>query len=121
MPIRPTGHRVLVQTDVIEMKTASGIVLAVDEKMEIGAKVTGTVLAIGPTAYSHPDLGGTPIVNDQGRVIAHKSNPWIKVGDKVYWAKYAGKRVVDPSDPLTETKEKVLILLNDEEIVGVIE
>lgn len=121
MPIKPTGHRVLVQSDVIETKTQSGLILAVDEKLEVGAKVTGTVVDIGPTAYMHPDLGGIPVVNDHGRVVAHKPNPWIKVGDRVYWSKYAGKRVVDPSDPLTETTEKVLVILNDEDIVGVIE
>lgn len=106
MPIQPLGHRVLVQQDIIEERTKSGIVLALDEKAEIGAKVTGTVVAIGPTAYKHPDLGG---------------EPWVKVGDRVYWAKYAGKRVVDPSDPETETKNKVLIILNDEDLVGKIE
>ena len=103
--IRPVGHRILVQSDIVETKTKSGLVLALDEKLEVGAKVTGTVLAIGPTAYKHPDLGG---------------DPWCKVGDRVYWAKYAGKRVVDPDDPDTETSKKVLICLNDEDVVAVI-
>lgn len=121
--IRPLGHRILVQADEVETKTKSGLVLALDEKLEAGAKVTGTVIAIGPTAYTHPDLGAEPVLEPETRrVIRYKANPWCKVGDRVYWAKYAGKRVVDPDDPDTEpgTGSKIMIILNDEDLCCIV-
>jgi co-chaperonin GroES (HSP10) len=40
--------------------------------------------------------------------------PWIKVGDHIYYARYAGKRVLTP-----DTKEE-LLYLNDEDVAGLV-
>lgn len=100
--IEAVGFRVVLRPDPIEEKTASGIFLAVDEKMEKGATVTGTVLHIGPEAFRSYNraAGFTDYV------------PWVKPGDRVYYARYSGKWVVD------ETTKEELLVVNDEDIVG---
>jgi co-chaperonin GroES (HSP10) len=98
--IKPCGHRVVVKQDPIEKKSKGGIIIAHEnEAAAQQAGVTGTVLAIGPTAWKDPSLGG---------------EPWCKVGDKVLFAKFAGKSFTVP-----ETEEAVL-LMNDEDVMGVI-
>lgn len=103
--LRPLGGRVIVRPDAVEesdpiYKSAqkAGLTIWADEsnkKREEAAVVKGTVVAIGDLAFQAPVGNGTP---------------WIAVGGRVYYAKYAGKEVVDP-----ETKEK-LLLLNDEDL-----
>jgi len=93
--LKALGYRLLVKPDEIETKTETGIVLAVDEKLEKGARITGTVVDIGPECWG-----------------MHKGNTaWCSVGDKVFWAKYAGKHVIDPY-----TNEE-FVVLNDEDVV----
>jgi len=70
--------------DDIKRKTASGIEIAYgsDERLEIGARMTGTVAFVGEQCwYDFPDW---------------PNKPWCKIGDKVVWAKYAGKVTIDP-------------------------
>lgn len=102
MKYRPAGHLVLVKRDEIKKTTASGIILATDEKLEKAALNKGTVLDIGPTAWGAEWLGG-------GKV------QWCKVGDRIGFAKYAGTTYVDE-----ETKEEFL-LIRDEDVIMVIE
>lgn len=106
MGVIPCGHRVVVRMlDLKEVDKAydvqiEGFVLpdVADLQRKQESVDHGVVLAIGPTAWR--DFGG---------------EPWCKVGDLVTFAKYAGKRVVDPDDP--EAKVQVL---NDEDIVCVL-
>ena len=102
--LRPLGGRVLVRPDKLEevdpfykAAKAAGIafVEGVDKKREEQAVVKGTVIALGDMAFKEPVGDGTP---------------WVVVGSRVYYAKYAGKDVEDP-----ETKER-LLLLNDEDL-----
>lgn len=100
--LRPLTCRVLVRPDewdiadpVYESAKKAGIVLQKD-KREQEAVVKGTVLAIGKTAFHAPVGDGTPEV---------------VVGSRVYYAKYAGTKVIDP-----ETDEE-LLGLNDEDLV----
>ncbi len=98
--IKVPGYRLLVKPDEIIKKTDSGIIVEFgeNEKLEKGARSTGTVVDVGPECWG-----------------AHKGNtPWCKVGDKIFWAKYAGKQVVDPY-----TQQEYMIL-NDEDVVGVV-
>jgi len=95
MVIVPAGHRVMIKPDDVEKKTASGIVLPVDEKKEKAATVIGTIVAIGPNAWRAFDDG----------------LPWATIGDRVYYIKYAGKFV---------GKEEEFIVVNDEDIIAVI-
>ena len=94
--LNPTGYHVLVLPDDVEEKTESGIVLAT---MTIEANkdttVTGILYKVGPTAWKGFDDG----------------TPWADEGDRVIYAKYAGKRVTDP-----DTKTEYL-LMSDSDIV----
>lgn len=115
--MQPTGFYLLVRPDddVIEKELGkkredgmyerdSGLVIPEtadsieDVQRERAAQEYGTLLAIGPIAW-----------ND----YADGQN-WAEVGDRVCFAKYAGKFVEDP-----ETRE-LLILLQDTDIVAVI-
>lgn len=103
--LRPLGGRVLVRPDRLEevdpvYKAAQAAGLSIwanenDKKREEQAVVKGTVVSIGDMAFQAPVGDG---------------NPWVIIGSRVYYAKYAGKEVEDP-----ETKDKFL-LLNDEDL-----
>lgn len=99
--INPVGHKVLVKADDIETKTASGIVLAVDEKLEKGGMQTGIVIAHGDQAWKAFSL------NFDGK-------PWANVGDHILYSRYAGKSILDPED-----SEEYLIM-NDEDILAIL-
>jgi chaperonin GroES len=94
----PVGHRIIVKPDPVKEKTESGLFLAVDKKMEQNAQVAGTIVSIGPDAWA----AFRPSIPFAG----------LKIGDRVYYAKYAGKWIENP-----ETKENLLVL-NDEDIVA---
>jgi len=91
----PILHRVLIEPEDVETKTASGIVLAVNEKAERKAVERGKVVAVGDTAFRE-----------------FKADVVPQVGDMVYFAKYAGKTIMDG--------EKEHLLINDEDILAVI-
>mgnify|MGYP006268473143 CR=1 FL=1 len=95
--IKAVAFRIVVRPDPIETKTKSGIVLATDEKQEVRATVSGTIVDIGEDAWK-----------------AFKTTSefaGLKVGDHVVYARYAGKWVKDP-----ETHEEFLVM-NDEDII----
>lgn len=94
MNIIPILHRIVVKPDNVETVTEGGIILAVNEKREQQAQEIGTVVSIGPTAFVH--YGGSPTD--------------LKVGDKVAYARYAGK-VMEGTE---------LVILNDEDIVAIL-
>lgn len=103
--LKPLGARVIVKPDDIEetdptFRAAKQAGIHIPReldamKREQQAVVKGTVVSIGELAFHAPVGNGIP---------------WVKTGDRVYYAKYAGKEVVDP-----ETDEK-LLLLNDEDL-----
>lgn len=95
--IKPVLHRILIKVDPVETKTASGIIVSLNEKREQAAAEIGTVVDIGSTAFK--DYGETPDL--------------VKIGDRVYFAKYAGKLVKD-------TNEDEFLLVNDEDICGLL-
>lgn len=95
--IEPVLHRLLVKPDPVETVTASGIVLATNEKREQAAAEKGVVISMGPTCFR--DYGGNELT--------------VEVGQRVFYAKYAGKEV-------TDVDGQKYILLNDEDVVGVI-
>lgn len=99
--IEAVGYRILVKKDEIETKTAGGIVLAVDEKLERHKVNTGVVVSVGPCAFKAygPNYTG---------------GPWCKVGDKIIFSRYAGVIVVDP------TTSEEYTLLSDDDVAAVI-
>lgn len=112
MWIKPAGHRLVVrpykQDDVdpiLKKAQASGFlkefeIVNSNKKREDASVDVGTVLLIGPTAFK--DYG---------------DEPWCKEGDKIAFAKFAGKFLDNPFNEDDET----LVILNDEDVVGVFE
>jgi co-chaperonin GroES (HSP10) len=100
LTIKAVGFRVVVKPDPVKEKTKGGIILATDEKLERAAISVGTVVEVGPIAF-----------------MAFKpyEGPWCQVGDKIAYAKYAGKWVADPEFPDDASKE--LLVMNDEDVV----
>lgn len=90
--IRPLGDRVLVKRVDSEETTASGLIIPESAKEKAQ---TGAILAVGP---GRKDKDGRTMPID------------VKVGDIVYFGKYAG----------TEAGDNHLIIKEDE-ILGVIE
>jgi chaperonin GroES len=97
MTIIPFLHRVLVKLKPVEKTTESGIIIPdTTTRKEQAATEEGVIIAIGET-----------FAKDYGAVNIPQ------VGDKVYFAKYAGKFIKDEDG--TD-----LVLLNDEDIVAII-
>jgi co-chaperonin GroES (HSP10) len=95
--LKPILHRVIVRPDAVEKVSPGGIVIAIDEKKERAAVETGVVQSVGDTAFKEFEATVIPAV-----------------GERVYYAKYAGKKIKDSDN--TE-----FVILNDEDIVAIIE
>lgn len=91
-------HQLLVKLDEPETKTASGIIISLDEKKERKAVEFGTVMQVGPTAFV--DYGRGPDI--------------VKIGERVSLNRYAGKSIKDTDD--TE-----YVIINDADVLAVIE
>jgi len=104
--LRPLGPRIVVRPDKVEdtdptWKAVKKAGLAIPEsskekKIEQQAITRGTVLAVGTMAF-HPPVG--------------TGEQWVKVGDRVCFAKYAGVVHPDPEN------DELLLILNDEDLL----
>lgn len=92
----PILHRIIVLPDNVETVTAGGIVLAVDPKKERTHVETGKVISLGETVFKEFNAHISP-----------------QIGDRVYYAKYAGKIIKD-IDGIE------YLILNDEDILCII-
>lgn len=97
--VRPRGNRVIIEQDKLEETYGnSGIVVKLEnEAAEQAGIISGTVLAIGEACW------------DQW------PEPWAEVGDKVYFAKFAGKKIPDP------VNEEMYLIMNDIDIIATID
>ena len=88
MKIKPVGFYVLVETQLVEEKTAGGILLTKDTaQKEQSVTEEGILRAVGPTAYS-----GWEGCKDESKP-AHVQ--WgVNIGDKVEFRKFEGKKSV---------------------------
>lgn len=92
MPFVPVLYRLKVKPDPIEEVTAGGIILSqVTKDREQGATVTGTVVAVGPSAFEGAEV--------------------VQVGDRILFAKYGGL--------VHKEGEEEFRFLNDEDLIGV--
>ena len=57
---------------------------------------TGTIVAIGPSAYNMP----------------HHGDPWVEVGDAVLYKKYDGKQYTD------KETGRLYRIINDEDVIA---
>lgn len=108
MKLKAVGHRILVKPDPVETKTAAGIILAVNEKQERAGSQKGTVLEVGPMAWKNEFMG----FGQEGWA------PWVKAGDRIFFARYAGKMIKTSDDP---QDQEYYIVLNDEDVQALIE
>lgn len=102
------GHRLAVRVDEVETKSEGGIIMYATEKdqqMDLVAKQTGIVTSIGPECWK-----AYRVLADNGCEV--NGRPWVKVGDRVLFSKYASKFIEDP-----ETSE-VFALLNDSDVIA---
>jgi len=95
--IIPLLHTVLVKPDNIETTTEGGIIIPdlVTDKERKAVEV-GTVVRVGPRAFV--DYGRSPDI--------------LSAGDKVTYARYAGKEIRDNDD--------VYLLVNDIDILALL-
>lgn len=98
--INVTGYRILIKAEEIEKVTGGGIIIVQDEKLVEAGQQFGEVIGIGKDCWT----------DNTGKYL----NPWCKEGDKVLYAKHAGRFVYDP-----DTNEEYMIL-NDTDILAVI-
>lgn len=91
------GHRVLLSPETIKDTTEWGFQFAGEEwKREKAATQIGVIVDIGKNAWLAFDNG----------------DPWAEVGDRVYFAKYAGKFI--------ELDGEEYVIVNDEDIQCII-
>ena len=100
LKIEAVGHRVIVKADPVEETSKGGIVLSVDKKRETAGAQRGTVYAIGNMAWKNKLYG----------YGLDGWTPWCRVGDRVYFAPYAGKLIKDVPNDIA------YFVLNDEDI-----
>lgn len=89
------GWKILVRPIANAPKTKGGIIIpdATLDYIDLIRSV-GRVLAIGPLAYTRPDMG---------------DEPWCKVGDFVLYGRYAGAKI--------SYGGVKLLFLNDDEVI----
>lgn len=110
--IIPCEHGVLVRQlrvderdQVISRARKAGLEVHFDRNVKYQAGVDeGEIIDVGPTAWK--DFGDTP---------------WAKVGDRIVFAKHAGKPVFEPSEmELPEDKRTPYVIINGEDVVAVL-
>jgi len=96
--LKVVGDRVLIRPKDLEKKSKGGIIIEYGDQEKVYKRATqqGEIVDIGPEAYSEYE------------------EKWVKVGDRVIFAQYAGKFVEDP-----ETEEKYIVI-NDIDVQLVI-
>ena len=102
----PFGHRVVVQIRRVVAKTASGIILAQETKLnEAYSNVVGRLIAVGPLAFKNRQTGAE-----------WPEGTWAKVGDYVKVNKYGGDRwTVDLKDELEPIS---FAMVADSDLIG---
>lgn len=94
--IQPVEYKVLIEPEAVEEKTAGGIILApTTQEKDKMAQVRGVLVAVGGNAF-----------DEWSGLIP-------KVGDKVYFGKYAGF-IVNGAD------DKEYRLTNDKDVAAII-
>lgn len=81
IPVIPTGYRVLVRQDPVEMKSEGGILLGDSDRRQAG-QIWGTIVAIGPKAFTGGDFGD-------------KEHDSYIAGTRVLYKRYGGQSFTD--------------------------
>lgn len=104
LPLLPVGHRILVHVDELDnedkVQKKGGIITTHstdDFEREREFQEKGVVVAMGDSAYNMP----------------HHGDPWVKIGDRVLYKKYDGKKFLD------EETGKLYRIINDEDVIAI--
>ena len=96
--MKALGNRVIIKPDDVETVSEGGIVFAQTDKFirnERAETTTGVVVDFGPAAWLDPIMGG---------------EPWVEIGDRVIYSKYACKYITNPDD------NEEYVVMNDDAI-----
>lgn len=95
MKIRPLHDRVLIRRAEEETKTAGGIVI--------------------PNSAAEKPISGEVVAVGKGKILeSGEVRPLdVKVGDRVYFGKYAGNEI--------KVQDEELLMMREEDIMGVVE
>ncbi len=117
--IEPVGNRIVVLPDEIEEVTAGGIIIPAPEAQKHqSAQAIGTLVAVGPDAFSH-EIESTYRVDDMGNrklvqvKVCGYHHAWAEPGDRIAFAKYAGLQVEGEDG-------KQYRILNDKDITAIV-
>ena len=103
IPVIPVGFRVLIRQDPVETKSEGGIILGDADRRQAG-QIWGTVVAIGPKAFTGPDFGDDEHQN-------------IKEGTRVLYKRYGGQSFTDVG---RIENGRSYHLIPDSEVLGVV-
>jgi co-chaperonin GroES (HSP10) len=113
--IYPRGNRVLVYPDPIESETKTSLIElpeSVMEKYQTG-QASGTLIAVGPDAWNHITEKVYRVIDNSLKLVEVRkrgySEAFAKVGERVSYAKYAGRRFKGADG-------KKYLVINDEDI-----
>ena len=115
--IRPCGHAVLIERLKVVNETSWGFITVAStktERMERGGREIGVIVAVGPQAWKAHAVALADHDRKRYRAGEEALEPWAKVGDLVFYSRYAGREVLDP------VEEKVLYLVHDEDVKAVL-
>lgn len=113
MVLNPAGHRFVVKPETLEERDPAyarahraGIALpdSDDKRRREAGSDRGLVISVGPNAWREFNLSAG---------VPHYQ--WANPGDRVLYAKHAGKWTENPDNP-----DEQWLVLNDEDLVGVL-
>lgn len=113
--IYPSGNRVLIFVDQIEDKMKDSVIQLLDNTIEANqtANASGTLIAVGPDAWSHTTKTVYRIIDGSMKPIeVHKtgySKPFAKLGDRISFAKFSGQKYLGKDG-------KPYLVVNDEDV-----
>lgn len=109
--LKPVGYYILIEMEIVENKTESGIIIASqkENEREQNGHDVGVIKALGPNAFV-----GFQGIDDKDEVNKRAADYGVKIGDKIEFNRYDGKV---PRDP----EYKYHRLIQDQHIVGVYE
>ena len=113
--IYPRGNRVLVFPDPIKEENSSSLIElpeSVLEKYQTG-QASGTLIAVGKDAWNHITEKVYRLIDGNLKLVEVRkkgySEPFAQVGERVSYAKYAGRR-------FTGKDGKKYLVINDEDV-----
>jgi len=97
--ITPSGNRIVIQPDEVEQVTDGGIIIpATEAEKRQGAQSIGTLIAVGPDAWTHTTEFVYRIEAGQKKLFEVRtkgySEDFAKVGERVAFAKFGGLPVI---------------------------